>query len=95
MRYGEYKKIPNRLREKRLASGFRQQYVARVLGLKSTSKLSRWENGICLPNLVNAFKLSGLYGALVDQLFQDLRGAIKREIMVKVERLAEEKNPQP
>ncbi len=81
MEYSEYKKIHNRLREFRIAAGFRPHYVARVLGFKDTSKLSRWENASCFPNLVNAFRLLGVYGGLVDQAFEELRRSARRDIM--------------
>ena len=79
----EYKRIPNNLRKYRKAIGLKQKDVAKILGLKSTSMISRWEKGVCLPSLPNAFKLAGLYCVLVDALFFPLIRNIKRKIMVR------------
>lgn len=77
----EYKRIPNNLRKYRKAIGLRQNDVAKILGLKNSGMISRWENGVCLPSLPNAFKLAGLYCVLVDALFFPLIRLIKKKIM--------------
>jgi transcriptional regulator with XRE-family HTH domain len=69
-----------------MASGMRdemmkQKDVAKILNLKSAGMISRWEKGVCLPNLVNASKLAGLYCVLVDALFFPLIRLIKRKVM--------------
>ena len=79
----EYKKIPNYLRKYRKALGLKQKDVAKILGLKNSGMISRWEKGVCLPSLPNAFKLAGLYSMLVDALFFPLIRHIKRKIMEK------------
>jgi len=81
MRKGEFKNIPNNLRKYRKAIGLKQKDVAKILGLKNSGMISRWEKGVCLPSLLNAFKLAGLYCVLVDALFFPLIRLIKREIM--------------
>ena len=63
--------MPNCLRKYRKAAGFKQKEVARILGLKNASVISRWENSICLPKLSSAFKLAVLYRTMVDALFKD------------------------
>jgi transcriptional regulator with XRE-family HTH domain len=81
MKKVELKKVPNNLRKYRKAIGLKQKDVAKVLGLKNSGMISRWENGACLPSLLNAFKLAGLYCVLVDALFFPLIRLIKRKIM--------------
>jgi transcriptional regulator with XRE-family HTH domain len=81
MKKVEFKKIPNNLRKYRKAIGLRQKDIAKILNLKNTGMISRWEKGVCLPSLLNAFKLAGLYCVLVDALFFPLIRLIKRKIM--------------
>ncbi len=81
MRKVEHKKVPNNLRKYRKALGLKQTDVARILNLKSAGMISRWEKGVCLPSLLNVFKLAGLYCVLVDALFFPLIRLIKRKIM--------------
>lgn len=69
MKKVEIKKIPNNLRRYRKAIGLKQKDVAEILNVKSAGMISRWEKGACLPSLLNAFKLAGLYSVLVDALF--------------------------
>ena len=80
MEYKEYKRIPNVLRKYRKASGLKQQDVAHILGIKSSSRISRWEKGEGIPSLVNVFKLAILYRVMVDSLFIDLIRYLRHEI---------------
>ncbi|GAI80709.1 unnamed protein product [marine sediment metagenome] len=41
------------------------------MGLKSSSIISRWEGGICMPKPLNIFKLAVVYRTMVDALFID------------------------
>lgn len=68
----EGRHILNRLRTHRRLMGFKQADVAHLLGLKSKSEISRWENGVTLPSIENLFKLSILYKTLSDELYRDL-----------------------
>jgi transcriptional regulator with XRE-family HTH domain len=86
------KPIVNSLRRYRKARGLKQKEVAAVLGLKTASTISRWENGLCLPKLHSLFKLAILYRTMVDALFIDLRMLLKEEVM-KAERLYRQKSP--
>lgn len=81
----EYKKIPSNLRKYRRALGLKQKQVAKILNLKSAGMISRWERGVCLPSLLNAIKLSGIYCVLVDALFFPLIRLIRRKIMERQE----------
>lgn len=75
-----YKLVPNCLRRYRRARGLKQKEVARILGLKSTSMISRWEKGVCLPRPLTMFKLAILYRTMVDALFIDLRRTLINEL---------------
>jgi len=83
----DYKNIPNCLRKYRKARGLNQKDVAKVLGLKSASLISRWEKGICLPSPINLFRLAALYRTLVDALFIDLLRFLKQELIDKEKNL--------
>jgi transcriptional regulator with XRE-family HTH domain len=65
------RKLNNCLRKYRKARGLKQKEVALILGLQSTSIISRWEKGVCLPDTLNALKLSVLYRTFVNGLFID------------------------
>lgn len=81
MKKVEIIKTLNNLRKYRKAIGLTQKDVARILGLKNSSMISRWEKGVCLPSLPNAFKLAGLYCVLLDALFFPLMRQIRKKIM--------------
>lgn len=83
MEYKQYKKIPNKLRMCRIASGLKPEIVAEILGFKHSSKISSWETGTSIPTLVNAFKLAGLYKVYVEELFFDLMHETRKEITAK------------
>jgi len=67
--------------------GFSQIRVARALGLKRTSVLSRYEHGTRVPSLVNALKLEIVYRTPVDFLFSDLYLDLKKQIRSEEERI--------
>ena len=66
-------KTPNNLRLYRLKAGLRQVDVARQIGLDFVDRLSRWENGLAMPNVVNLFRLASVYKVPPQELYQDLR----------------------
>mgnify|MGYP000372966121 CR=1 FL=1 len=78
------KRIPNLLRRYRKARGLTQRQTARILGIGSTSMISRWEKGISLPSTINIFKLALLYRTMADTMFPNLT-QILREIILKRE----------
>ena len=80
MEYKLCKRIPNLLRKHRRIRGLDQKTVARILGLKSASRISRWEKGDCIPSHVNVIRLSILYRTMADALFHDLAKALREEI---------------
>ena len=66
-----YKKILNRLRKFRKQMGYTQLEVALKLGHKCTSQISRWEEGLAMPSVINLFKLSIIYSRLPTDLYLD------------------------
>ena len=82
------RRIPNLLRKYRKVRGFKQKDVARILDLKSPSRISRWEKGICLPSLTNALRLAAAYRVMVDAIFPDLLRDLREEIMKREAELA-------
>jgi transcriptional regulator with XRE-family HTH domain len=92
MKYKLYKRIPNVLRKYRRASGLKQLDVAQILGMKSSSRISRWENGEGIPSVVNVFKLAILYRVMVDSLFIDLIRYLRHEIHEDEKKYLKNKN---
>jgi transcriptional regulator with XRE-family HTH domain len=85
----EQNHFPNCLRKYRKARDLSQKDVARILGLNSSSVISRWENGACLPNTTNVFKLAALYRVFAETLFVDLNRELRAELIEKEKRLLE------
>jgi len=81
MKHTKHKRIPNSLRKYRRARGLKQKEVAKILGLKSSCMISRWERGHYLPQSVNIFKLAVLYRTMADALFIDLRKLLQEDIL--------------
>jgi transcriptional regulator with XRE-family HTH domain len=77
------KRYPNLLRRSRKAHGWNQKQVAELLGVKNTAMISSWEKSHKHPNAINMFKLSAIYGVMVEELFSPLVSAVWRE---KIER---------
>jgi transcriptional regulator with XRE-family HTH domain len=81
----ERRQIPNKLRKYRKLAGYSQVEVARKLGFKSTSRISRWENGLAYPNLENLLKLSVIYCTLSEQFYYELYCDIRDELLPEEE----------
>jgi len=81
------KRIPNLLRRYRKARGLSQRQAARILGIGSTSMISRWEKGISLPNTLNVFKLALLYRTMADPMFPDLTRMLRDELIKREEQM--------
>jgi transcriptional regulator with XRE-family HTH domain len=77
------KSILSSLRKYRRAKGLKQKEVAEILGLKSSSQISRWEKGCCLPSILNLLDLAVLYRTSMDALLIDLRRLRRNELLVK------------
>jgi transcriptional regulator with XRE-family HTH domain len=72
--------IFNQLRKYRKARGLKQRDAARILGLRDSSSISKWERGVRLPSAAQMFRLAALYRTLVDALFIDVLRTIREEI---------------
>ncbi len=87
------RRVPNLLRKYRKVRGYRQKDVARILDLKSPSRVSRWEKGLCLPSFSNALRLAVVYRVMVDIIYPDLLANIRHEIMARENKVVKGKNP--
>ncbi len=76
----EGRHIPNRLKKYRSMMGYTQTDVAKLLGLESTCRLSRWEKGSALPNVINLFKLGILYRTLPEELYRNVSIDLRKDI---------------
>jgi DNA-binding XRE family transcriptional regulator len=83
---------PNCLRRYRRARGLKQKDVAKILGFKSASMVSRWEKGICLPCTLNLFRLAILYRTMADAFFADLLGALRDDLYKSEESALKQQN---
>lgn len=74
------KQIPNTLRDHREKAGLRQLDVAEKLGFSTTDRISRWEQGLTFPHVVNLFKLSSLYKVTPQELYNELFSEIPNHL---------------
>ncbi|HEY3489577.1 MAG TPA: helix-turn-helix transcriptional regulator [Candidatus Deferrimicrobiaceae bacterium] len=75
----------NLLRKHRKARGLKQKEVARLLGIKNTSLISRWENGERFPRPIKLFQLAIVYRTITEALYLDTVRQLREEIMKKEE----------
>lgn len=80
-------RIPNQLWRYRKRMGFSQRQVAALLGYSSPTRLSHYERGGRLPNLVTALKLEIIYRVPVAFLYPEHYARLKAVIREKEERL--------
>jgi transcriptional regulator with XRE-family HTH domain len=52
----------------RIKNGFSQNSIAKYLNI-SRQAISKWEQGICLPDIENIILLSRLYNITLDEFF--------------------------
>ncbi len=69
----------NSLKKHRLLMGYKQNEVAKLLGLKSASRISRWEKGLAMPSVENLIKLSAIYSTLMNELYWEMYMEIKKK----------------
>ena len=93
MKTSNNKLVFNQLRKYRKARGLTQRDVARILGHTTTSLISRWERGVCLPKPINLFRLAALYRTLVDALYIQLLRSIRDEVRKAEEKLLKKIKP--
>ena len=84
--------FPNNLRECRQKAGLLQRDVASKLGLDCADRLSRWENGRAVPNIVNLFKLATIYGVEPQALYPPLYHPTDQSSAVDVIETSDEGN---
>jgi transcriptional regulator with XRE-family HTH domain len=70
--------VPNTLRMHREQAGLFQKDVARILNLDCMDRISRWENGVAMPSVVNLFRLASIYGVLPHDLYPGLVEAARQ-----------------
>ena len=80
MSQSKRKPIRNCLRKFRKESGLKQTEVAKILHLRSTAIISRWEQGASMPSVMNAIRLAVLYRTMMDAFFLDLRWSARKEL---------------
>ncbi|MBK7682337.1 MAG: helix-turn-helix transcriptional regulator [Bacteroidetes bacterium] len=51
----------NKLKEIRISKNLTQNEVAKLLGFHTNERISKWENGMKMPSVVNLFLLAKLY----------------------------------
>ncbi len=62
--------------------GLAQKSVAKLLGHRSTSVISEYENGRLLPSLSTALRLAVVYNRPITELYPDLYRQIQEEVQV-------------
>ena len=60
--------------------GLRQLDVACALGFSSTDRISKWEEGLAYPHIINWIKLSRLYGVKPEELYTELVEKLRKEV---------------
>lgn len=74
------KPFSNSLRSHRKRIGLLQSQVAECLQLDCVNRISRWENGSSVPNIINLFKLSALYKAPPQELYSDIYQSVQQDV---------------
>jgi len=82
-----HRHIPNRLRKHRRIMGYQQKDVARLLGLQSANRISRWEKGVALPSAINLIKLSIVFRTLPTELYFDVLQQLREELHQREKKL--------
>ena len=85
MKEGKRKFISNNLRRCRKIRGLTQRQVAKIMELKSTAMISRWEQGSCMPETMNLGRLAGIYRTTVDALLREYFQSLHRKMVQKEE----------
>ncbi len=78
---------PNRIFRAIKRSRYTQRKVAKLLGYKSASNISRWQSGTKLPTLAHAIALSVALSTTVDALFPELRRSWAERINPRREKI--------
>jgi len=79
------KRIPNQLVLIRKRMNLSQKRVARMIGLRDATVLSRYESGRALPPLKIALRLAVLYDATLSEMFRELSRRSRRQVLGREE----------
>lgn len=83
------KYIPvNSLWRIRQANALELKQVAKLLGLNSSTNISRYENNVSHPNLPTAIKLMLIYNSNLKEMFPDLFDCCHKEIEANLKKYA-------
>jgi transcriptional regulator with XRE-family HTH domain len=63
--------LAKNIQKLRKALGFSQTELAYQLNVPSQSKISDWENGRAIPDVLEAQKLTQIFGVSIDALLSD------------------------
>ncbi len=74
--------VPNSLRFYRKQAGLRQVDVAAKLGFTSYDRISHWEKGSAFPSVTNLFRLSALYKVPAQELYEEYRATLERQLIL-------------
>ena len=74
------RQYPNRLRVIRQNTGYQQQQVAKLLGLRDAVSLCQWENENTMPSGTNLMKLCILYNKTPQELYPEYHDRIRRSL---------------
>jgi transcriptional regulator with XRE-family HTH domain len=74
------KRIPNQLVLLRKQRNLSQRRVARIIGLRDATLLSRYESGQEAPPLKTAMKLAALYDVTLPEIFKELNTCARNQV---------------
>jgi transcriptional regulator with XRE-family HTH domain len=77
----------NHLYRLRRIRGLGQKHLAVLLGYRSPSMVSRFENGVALPPLPAALLLEMALGARLPEIYVDLHQTLEQLILKRADRL--------
>ena len=75
-----------------MLKGLSTAQVASAIGFKNEHTLERWENGETLPSTIFAFKLSALYGVLLNKLYPEMCKKIGKEMAPRIKQAKSKKH---
>ncbi|RZK12931.1 MAG: XRE family transcriptional regulator [Flavobacterium sp.] len=75
------RRIPNRLVKYRKLAGYSQKRVARLLHLKNTASISRWEKGYTTPSVLQLLNLCVLYKIYPHHIYFEVWDTLKKELL--------------
>ena len=76
-------KIPNQLVFIRKRMNLSQKRVARMIGLRDATVLSRYERGRALPPLKTALKIALLYDVTIPEIFDELSQRARLQLFAR------------